>query len=161
MDKRQIRAVWATCALAAVVWACGGDGTGPATGLQPDVLAISPDSGNVGTQVEITGFNFENNATVSFGPQSADSVVVVDATTVLAYAPDGLERDSVYSVSVMNPGGRSDELASAYKAVAPFLQAVNGVSKPSGNNGSTVIFEGKSFGDLLGKGKVYFTDAGG
>jgi hypothetical protein len=38
---------------------------------------------------------------------------------------------------------------------------VNGVSRPTGNNGSTVILEGKSFGDLLNKGRVFFTDDAG
>ena len=45
--------------------------------------------------------------------------------------------------------------------MSPVLTVVNGVSKPNGTVGSTVIFEGRSFGDLLGKGNVYFTSTGG
>ncbi len=137
-----------------------GDDGGLGTG-QPDLLAVSPDSGNVGTQVAITGSNFEVGASVHFGPWQADSVVFVNATTLLAFAPDSLQRDSLYDVRATNLGGKSDVLAGAYKAVTPALQVVNGVSKPSGNTGSTVILEGKSFGDLLAKGAVFFSDAGG
>lgn len=149
-------------ALTLAAWGCGGDdGNGPATGLQPDLLMVEPDSGNVGTQVAITGSNFEGGAAVFFGSLPADSVVVVDATTVLAFAPDALVLGTTYDVEVSNPAGKSEALAGAFKAVAPALQVVNGVSKPSGNNGSTVIFEGKAFGDLLGKGRVFFSDAAG
>jgi hypothetical protein len=148
--------------LVGAMWACGDDdGSGPVTGLQPDVVRVTPDSGNVGTQVEIAGSSFEEGASVAFGAWPADSVVFIDATTLLAFAPDSLQRDSVYDVLVANPGGGSDVLTDAYKAVAPALQVVNGVSKPSGNAGSTVILEGKSFGDLFGKGRVFFSDAAG
>ncbi|NIR74926.1 MAG: hypothetical protein GWO12_07400 [Gemmatimonadetes bacterium] len=141
--------------------ACGGDGGTEPTGLQPDILIVGADSGNAGTQVEIAGSNFEQGASVDFGTWAVDSLVFVDATTILAFAPDSLARDSVYDVQVTNPGGKFDVLADAFKAVAPALQVVNGVSKPSGNAGSTVILEGKSFGDLLGRGTVYFSDAAG
>lgn len=144
-----------------VMAACGGDSTGPASGLQPDITSIAPDSGNVGTQVAITGSNFDSGARVDFGRWAADSVVFVDATTLLAYAPDSLKRDSVYDVDVSNAGGKSQTLSDAYKAVAPTLSVVNGVSKPSGNTGSTVILEGKSFGDLLGEGHIFFTNGSG
>ena len=129
--------------------ACGDDnGTGPPSGLQPEALSVSPDSGNVGTRVEITGSSFEQGAGVAFDGIPSGTVEFVDATTLLAFAPEGLEADSLYDVTVINPGGMSDVLADAYKAVGPALLVVNGVSKPSGNTGSTVILEGKAFGDL-------------
>ncbi|MBI3363355.1 MAG: hypothetical protein HY033_00435 [Ignavibacteriae bacterium] len=141
---------------------CNNDGgiSGP-TGSQPSILTIHPDSGNVGTLVEITGANFDSGATVIFGRWAAQSVVYVSSTTLLAYASDSIRSDSVYDIQVTNPGGKSALRSHAYKGVVPLLQAVNGVSRPSGNIGSTVIFEGKSFGDLLGKGTVYFSDASG
>lgn len=142
--------------------ACGdGDVTGPATGLQPQVTGVSPDSGNVGTRVAITGSNFESGAAVAFDGIQAGAVEFVDAFTILAFAPNGLEVDSLYDVTVVNPGGKNDVLVDGYKAVAPALLVVNGVSKPSGNTGSTVIFEGKAFGDMVSLGQVFFSDAGG
>lgn len=141
---------------------CGDDdGTGPLSGLQPDVVAVSPDTGNVGTLVEISGADFESGAGVAFGEFLSTAVQFVDGSTLLAHAPEGLVTDAVYDVTVVNPGGKSDVLADAYKAVAPVLQVVNGVSKPSGNTGSTVILEGKAFGDLVSFGQVFFTDGTG
>lgn len=153
--------LWLAVLAVAGLSGCGDDGTGPVTGLQPQVLAVSPDTGNVGTRVEVTGSNFESGAAVAFDAFPADSVVFVDGSTLLAFAPDRLERDSLYDVGVVNPGGKSDALAGAYKAVGPALLVVNGVSKPSGNTGSTVILEGKAFGDLASLGHVFFTDAAG
>lgn len=154
--------LWISVLTVAGLSACGdSDGTGPVTGLQPQVLAVSPDTGNVGTRVEVSGSDFENGAAVAFGALTADSVLFVDDATLLAFAPTGLERDSLYDVGVLNPGGKSDVLPNAYKAVGPTLQVVNGVSKPSGNTGSTVILEGKAFGDLSSLGRVYFTNASG
>lgn len=149
-----------TFAVALTAAACGDDGNSP-TGLQPDLLSVTPDSGNVGTQVELLGSNFEPGAGAAFGEWAADSVIFVDGTTLLAFAPDSLKLDVTYDVAVINPGGKSDKLSQAYKGVEPSLAVVNGVSRPSGNNGSTVILEGESFGDLLNKGRVFFTDDAG
>jgi hypothetical protein len=164
LESRVRRAILVLVSLLATVGtaACGDDnGTGPASGLQPEALAVSPDSGNVGTRVEITGSNFEQGAGVAFDDIPSATVEFVDATTLLAFAPEGLEADSLYDVAVINPGGKSDVLADAYKAVGPALLVVNGVSKPSGNAGSTVILEGKAFGDLASLGHVFFSDVSG
>lgn len=147
----------AVASLTFVAVACSDDATGP-VGLQPEVLAVAPDTGNVGTQVAITGSDFESGAGVAFGGFRSSSVQFVNSTTLLANAPDGLLTDEVYDVRVTNPGGKDDVLPSAYKAVAPVLQVVNGVSRPSGNAGSTVILEGKAFGDQAAFGQVYFVD---
>jgi hypothetical protein len=45
--------------------------------------------------------------------------------------------------------------------VGPDLEVVNGVTRPSGLLGSTIIFEGHAFGDQLGKGHIWFSGAGG
>jgi hypothetical protein len=140
-----------------VAVSCSDDTTGP-VGLQPEVLAVAPDTGNVGTRVAITGSDFESGAGVAFGEFVSGSVQFVNSTTLLANAPDGLQTDEVYDVRVTNPGGKNDLLPSAYKAVAPVLQVVNGVSRPSGNAGSTVILEGKAFGDQAAFGQVFFVD---
>jgi hypothetical protein len=147
----------AVASLTFVAVACSDDTTGP-VGLQPEVLAVAPDSGNVGTRVAITGSDFESGAGVAFGELISGSVQLVNSTTLLANAPDGLQTDEVYDVRVTNPGGKDDVLPSAYKAVSPVLQVVNGVSRPSGNAGSTVILEGKAFGDQAAFGQVFFVD---
>ena len=164
LENRIRREILVFVSLLAVVGmvACDSDnGTGPVTGLQPETLAVSPDSGNVGTLVEISGSNFEQGAIVAFDDLSSGTAEFVDASTLLAYAPDGLEADFLYDVTVINPGGKSDVLADAYKAVGPVLLVVNGVSRPTGNTGSTVILEGKSFGDLASRGHVFLSDASG
>jgi hypothetical protein len=144
----------------AIVAGCGDDSTGP-SGREPVVAAVLPDSGTVGTRVEITGSSFEAGLTVRFGPFPATGITLVSSTTVLAHAPDSVRVGVDYDVVVTNPGGRTSTLAGAYRAVPPNLQVVNGVSRPSGQRGSTIIFEGKAFGDLLGKGSLWFTDDGG
>lgn len=146
--------------LVAGLGGCGNDSTGPEN-LTPSVAAASPDSGTVGTRVEITGADFVPGLTVRFGALPAPSVEWLSASVVLVHAPDSLQAGLVYDIEVTNPGGRSHRLPAAYHAVAPNLQAVNGVSRPSGTRGSTIIFEGKAFGDLVGKGTVWFTDDGG
>ncbi len=151
----------AGAALAFGAFGCGKDNSTGPVGLQPEVLAVSPDTGNVGTRIAISGSSFEAGANVAFGGIASTSVQFVDASTLLAHAPDGLQIDALYDVRVTNPGGKSDVLTGAYKAVAPVLQVVNGVSRPSGNSGSTVILEGKAFGDQLVFGQVFFVDAAG
>jgi len=111
--------------------------------------------------VAVTGTSFEAGAVIAFDDLPAASVTFVDATTLVVSAPAGLFTDSVYDVTVVNPGGRSSTLDSAYKAVAPALLVVNGVSKPSGNSGTTVILEGRAFGDDVTLGSVFFSDAAG
>ncbi len=134
--------------------------TGP-HGSQPSVLTISPDSGNVGTLVQITGANFDSGASVTFGHWVVPVVQFLSSTTLLVYAPDSVRKDSSYDIKITDLGGKSATKANGYKGVGPFLQAVNGVSRPGGNIGSTVIFEGESFGDLVSKGIAYFSDGSG
>ncbi len=159
----RIAGALAAILILAAVSACGDDGeslTDP-EGQQPTLTAVAPDSGNAGTRVEITGSQFEAGASVSFDDLAADSVEFVDASTLLAFAPEGLTVGTLYDVEVTNPGGKSSSLADGYKAVEPALLVVNGVSRPSGNAGSTVILEGKAFGDLVSLGQVFFTDGTG
>ncbi len=147
-----------------IISACGGDNkekiTKPA-GTAPSVASISPDSGNVGTLVEITGSDFKSGAVVYFGEYQAISTEYVSSNTLVATAADSLKPGIFYEVKVKNPGGAEDTYSESYKAVPPNLIVMNGVSKPSGNTGSTAILEGRAFGDLLSRGKVFFSDASG
>jgi hypothetical protein len=60
----------------------------------------------------------------------------------------------------MNRDGGADTLPAAFQAVAPSVSRVNGVTKPTGLVGMTVLIEGDAFGDAR-HGKVYFVGAGG
>ena len=154
--------VVASLFLAAVVGGipgCGGDSVSPS--LPPSISSVDPASGTVGTQVAISGASFTPGLTVTFGDLAATSIEVESPGTALVHAPDGLLVGSTYDIRVTNPGGTSDTIEDAFLAVAPELLSVNGVTKPSGVSGSTIIFEGTAFGDLAGKGSVWFTDGGG
>jgi len=151
-------AVSVTLALS-VLAGCSEDMVSP-TDEQPVLSSTAPDSGGVGTAVDIRGQHFHPGAVVSFGTSLAPKVTVVSQTHVRAYAPDGLIRGAEYAVVIRNATSPFSEASGRFRAVAPELKVVNGVSKPSGTAGSTVIFEGRSFGDLLGKGSVYFTGSG-
>jgi hypothetical protein len=79
---------------------CGDDeSTGPLTGLQPEVLAVSPDTGNVGTLVAISGTNFEQGAGVAFDAIAGGTAQFVDGSTLLVHAPDGLVTDALYDIT--------------------------------------------------------------
>jgi hypothetical protein len=140
--------------------ACGDDPVSP-TDQQPVLSSISPDSGNVGTGVDLRGQYYAKGAVVMFGSAPSPRVTFISTTRVRAYAPDGLVLNAIYPITVRNASSEPAEASKNYKAVAPVLTVVNGVSKPNGTVGSTVIFEGRSFGDLSGKGTVYFTGSGG
>lgn len=132
-----------------------------ATGPEPTLGTADPDSGTVGTLVTLSGSNFQDGLHIYFGDYPAPDYTLVSSNTVTVFAPDSLVGGQSYTISVTNPGGSGDELVDQFRAVAPDLQVVNGVSKPSGQLGSTVILEGKAFGDLVGKGSVFFTTGTG
>jgi hypothetical protein len=77
-----------------------------------------------------------------------------------ATAPEGLALGTTYDVRVVNRDGGADTLVAAFQAVAPTVTRVNGVTKPTGLIGMTVLIEGDAFGDAR-HGKVYFAGSGG
>jgi hypothetical protein len=117
----------------------GGGGGG---GLTPTVTSVSPTSANQGATLTltITGMNFQTGAQVSFTPGGivVNSVNVVSATQIQANISVSMsaaagDRD----VTVVNPGGASDTLASAFLVIAPPI--VNVVTPSSGNVGQTIV----------------------
>jgi hypothetical protein len=81
-------------------------------------------------------------------------------TQLYVTAPVGLVRGTVYDLRVVNRDGGSDTLPAAFQAVSPTVVRVNGVTKPTGLIGMTVLIEGDAFGDAR-HGKVYFVGTGG
>lgn len=145
--------------------ACGGgnDATGPSedVGPAPSASRATPSEGTVGTEVKVIGTNFRQGAGVQFGDAASDSVDVVADTLLFALAPSGLTGGTTYDLRVENADGTSDTLASAFTPVAPELEFVNGATRPSGQEGSTVVLDGHAFGDLQGQGQVVFFDGVG
>ena len=69
-------------------------------------------------------------------------------------------RGTTYDVRAVNRDGGADTLPAAFQAVSPSVSRVNGVTKPTGLIGMTVLIEGDAFGDYH-HGKVFFAGSGG
>jgi IPT/TIG domain len=86
-----------------------------ATSGPPTITSVSPTSGTPGTQVTITGTNFESGATVTFGSTAA-SAVFVSATQLTASVPS--VGTGTYSLTVTNPDPASAMLNSGFTVTA-------------------------------------------
>jgi hypothetical protein len=88
----------------------------------PTVTSVSPTSGPVtgGTNVTVTGTNFQPGAQVLFGPSDGSTSLTVDSTgtpvsvlsttSILVTAPAGIVRAT--NVVVLNPDGQTGALES-------------------------------------------------
>jgi hypothetical protein len=85
----------------------------------PDLISILPISGPTagGTAVVLTGTDFVNGATVSFGGTGSGSVTFNSSTSLTATAPAHVA--GAVAVQVTNPDTQSDTLAGAYTYLAP------------------------------------------
>jgi hypothetical protein len=124
----------------------------------PAIVSVEPSEGTIGTELTITGSNFKTGAVVMIGDKISSVVEVSGASKIYAIVPSGITANTLLSVKVTNPTGGNASLLNAFKAISPVLSYVNSATKPSGNIGSTVIFEGKAFGDLQGSGQILFSD---
>jgi hypothetical protein len=93
----------------------------------PTITSIAPSSGSLagGTQVTITGTNFQDGATVKIGGNAATAVVFVGATSLTATVPAGAV--GVADVVVTNPDAQSATLVGGFTYLAviePTLRAV-------------------------------------
>jgi hypothetical protein len=129
---------------------------------QPTISGVTPNEGSVSTELTITGTNFATDATVLIGGIAAATVEVASTTTIYVSVPEGIAANTLLPVTVQNPNNGGDvTFADAFTAINPVLSFVNSATKPSGNVSSTVILEGKAFGDLQGSGQVLFSDGAG
>jgi phospholipase C len=112
----------------------------------PTLTAISPNTGLIsgGTSVTLTGSNFQTGATVSFGPNAATGVTVVNSTTITAVTPAG--STGAVNVTVTNPGGQNSILTNGftYSDPAPMASSISPSSGPSGG-GTSVTITGTNF----------------
>nr|NIQ60359.1 hypothetical protein [Gemmatimonadota bacterium]NIU80575.1 hypothetical protein [Gammaproteobacteria bacterium] len=116
--------------------------------------------GAPGTEVRVDGSGFDAGTAVFFG-DLASPRVELDGSSLFALAPSGLATDVTYDIRVVNSSDgleESDTATGAFTAVAPGDLRVNGVTKPVGLIGMTVIVEGEAFGDSLdlSEGAMYF-----
>lgn len=127
----------------------------------PTVSAVTPAEGTVSTELTIEGTNFMGGITVYVGDFPCSHVEVSSSTVIYAKVPSGIPANTLLPVKVVNPSGGDAVHKDAFKAIDPVLSFVNSATKPSGNHGSTVILEGRAFGDLQGEGEVLFSDGTG
>lgn len=141
---------------------CGDDPSDPIVITSPVLTSIAPTEGTIGTEVRIEGSGVESGATVEFGSHASPSSEL-EAGVLFAAAPDGIISGTTYDIVVTNPDGGADTLLAAFTAIAPSAARVNGVSKPTGLAGMTIIIEGKGFGDnpSVSGGQVFFGNADG
>ena len=97
----------------------------------PHLASVSPDTGDTsnGTQVTLTGSDFQAGAAVYFGTQLGRVTQTKDSQTITALAPP--QNAGVVDVSVINPDDRGDKLTQAFTYPA----AVASGSTPSGSGG--------------------------
>ena len=127
----------------------------------PRIDNVEPQEGTVGTELTITGANFQSGANVFVGNKASGNVEVTSGSIIYAKVPSGIPGNVLLSVTVINPGGGEHVLQEAFTAIDPELHFINSATKPSGNIGSTAIIEGRAFGDIQGEGKILFSDGEG
>jgi IPT/TIG domain len=154
----QSSAVFAAFAIA--LSACGHDAAGPEI-VAPQLTAITPANGTVGTEVRIDGTGFTSRVSVRFDDIESPRVIRQGAS-LFALAPNGLTSGRTYVVHVLNDETRSDTSKLVFTASRPDINRVNGVTKPTGLRGMTLILEGTSFSDSVGlsKARVWFSGSG-
>ncbi|HEY1904131.1 MAG TPA: IPT/TIG domain-containing protein, partial [Terracidiphilus sp.] len=131
-----------------------------ASGPQPTVTGLSPNTGSTGggTAVTITGTNFVAGATVQFGTAAATNVTVVSGTSITATTPAGAA--GAATVTVSDPAGKAGSLASGFTYVlAPTVGSVSPSSGPIAG-GTSVTITGTNFasGDTVSFGGVAATN---
>ena len=147
-------------ALFLVLSGCSKDSTGPDT-TPPVLSGLSPAQGTVGTEVRIDGSGFTANSQVRFNDLSSPRVLL-QGGALFAVAPAGLVAGQTYQIDVSN-GGAPDSANLTFSAGPPVITRVNGVTRPTGLRGMTLILEGSAFSDSVGlsRAKVFFSGPGG
>lgn len=84
----------------------------------PEIISVVPDNGTMhgGTSVTITGENFTDASSVTFGSEEADDLVVVNDTTITVTTPE--HEPGLVDVTVTTPAG-SDTLEDGFEFRPP------------------------------------------
>lgn len=143
-------------AILVIAVGCSDSSTDPDPPVTPVLQAVTPAVGTVGTEIRIDGSGFSaTESQVFFGTLEAAQVELEDGA-LFALAPEGLAAGQAYDVRVVNRGTASATLPDAFEAIPPRPLRVNGVIRPTGLKGMTVIVEGQAFSDVAQYGTLYF-----
>ena len=119
------------------------------TALQPQITAVSPNSGvpTGGTSVTITGLNFTDANAVKFGQNAATSFTVNSATSITAVSPAG--NPGVVDIGVTTAAGSSvssvsDAFTYASGTPAPVVVSLSPNGGPAAG-GTVVAIQGDNF----------------
>jgi hypothetical protein len=131
--------------------------------VPPAIDSVAPTVGTWGTEVAIHGAAFAlDSVEVLFGG-TASPRVINESGVLFALVPAGLQAEQSYDVRVINRNRAADTLVAGFETVAPRALRINGVSRPTGIKGMTIIIDGSAFGDslALAQGKVFFEATNG
>lgn len=116
------------------------------TAAAPTISAVTPATGPVtgGTTVQIDGANFQNNATVKFGANSASGVTFISSTRLVAVTPAGAAVGPV-TVTVTNPDSQSGSFTGfSYAAAGPSITSIT-PNTGSTAGGTAITISGSNF----------------
>ncbi|MHC9543206.1 MAG: beta strand repeat-containing protein [Vulcanimicrobiota bacterium] len=113
----------------------------------PVLTAVSPESGEVGTAVTLTGTNLGTSGTISFGSTSA-TATSWSATTIVTTVPTGLA-SGTYNITVI-PDGSTVAATISFTVTSLTDPVLTAVSPATGSPGTTVTLTGANLGTTPG-----------
>jgi uncharacterized repeat protein (TIGR02543 family) len=117
------------------------------SGNEPTITSFAPPSGIAGTQVNISGTNFNGASQVTFNGALDTGFTVISDTLISAHVPGGT---STGKIRVTTPDGTATSIDDFIVAVTP---AISSFSPTSGPPNTEVTLTGSGF---LGVGQVTF-----
>jgi surface antigen len=129
----------------------GGTSNGVVFKVKPRITSIAPSSGNVGTEITITGDAFKNgqgDSYVAFDSVKATSYVAWSDTEIKVKVPAGIS--GVPTVTVNTAGGTSNGRSFS---VVP---RITGITPQSGQVGTEITITGDAFKNMQGDSLVSF-----
>jgi large repetitive protein len=108
-------------------------------GPGPYIAGFSPDNGQAGTQVTLTGYNFSNVTAVRFNGTNAASFAAPAATQITARVPTGA---TTGPITVITPAGTNTSANLFVVGTAPLITAF---APTNGAPGSMVVINGANF----------------
>lgn len=113
----------------------------------PRVISCTPSVGHTagGQQVTITGANFDNGCTVSFGGAAAPAVVYVNRNTLTVTVPPN--SPGTVNITVRNPNGQSGVGTGLYTYSAFMAPVISSVTPATGSTlgGQDITISGSNF----------------